>query len=142
MTGTMGFGCPIYGAPLTAKEDMAGPPDEDSAHVAFEPTHIFYGQINEAIGAIEDLGLMADVARYCWIAKRRAELRMQERDLDRRWADTAQDVTQIVRRLKKACAWQWIRPLILSNQEHPLPVQREHSGSVAFRPYYHGEEAG
>jgi hypothetical protein len=142
MTGTMGFGCPMYGALLMAKEDMVGPPDEDSTHIAFDLTHIFYGQINEAMGTIGDPGLMADVARYCQIAKRRAELRMQERDLGRRWADMAQDLTQIVRRLKGAHAWQQIRLLVLSNQEHPLPVRREHSGSMAFRPYYHGEEAG
>jgi hypothetical protein len=122
MTGTIGFGCPIYRAPLMAKEDMAGPPDEDSAHITFEPTHVFYGHINEAIKSIGDPGLAADVARYCQITKRRVELRMQERDLDRRWVDMAQDVTQIVRKLKKACAWQWVRPLILSDQECPLPV--------------------
>jgi hypothetical protein len=122
MMETMGFGCPIYGAPLMAKEDMAGPLDEDSTHVTFEPIHVFYGQINEAMGTIGDPGLTADVARYHWITKRRAELRIQERDLDRRWADTAQDVTQIVRRLKNACAWQQIRLLVLSDQEHPLPV--------------------
>jgi hypothetical protein len=122
MTGTMGFGCPVYGASLMAKEDMTGPPDEDSAHVSFEPMHIFYGQINEAIQNIRDPGLTADVTRYQQIAKRRAELRMQERDLDRRWADTAQDLTQITRRLRNAQAWQWIQPLVLSDQEHPLPV--------------------
>jgi hypothetical protein len=142
MTGTMGFRCPIYGAPLTAKEDMAGPPDEDSTHISFEPMHIFYSQINEAVQTIGNPGLMADVTRYHQIAKRRAELRMQERDLDRRWADTVQDLTQITRRLRNACTWQWVRPLVLSNQECPLLVQREHSGSVAFRPYYNGEEAG
>jgi hypothetical protein len=150
MTGTMGFGCPIYGVPLMAKEDMAGPPDEDSTHVSFEPMHIFYNQINEAIRTIGDPGLTADVARYRQIAKRRAELRMQERDLDRRWADTAQDLTQITRRLKNARAWQRIRPLVLSNQEHPLPIQRGQSNSTtsgrsagpAFRPYHHGEEGG
>jgi hypothetical protein len=53
-----------------------------------------------------------------------------------------QDLTQITRRLRNAQAWQWIRPLVLSDQEHPLLVRRECSGSVAFRPYYHGEEAG
>jgi hypothetical protein len=119
MTGTMGFGCPMYGAPLMVKKDMAGPPDEDSAHIAFELTHIFYGQINKVMGTIGDPGLTADVTRYHQIAKRRAKLRMQERDLDRRWADMAQDLTQIVRRLKGAHAWQWIRPLILSDQKHP-----------------------
>jgi hypothetical protein len=65
MMGTMGFRCPIYGAPLLAKEDIAGPPDEDSAHVSFELTHIFYSQINEAVQTIGDPGLTADVARYC-----------------------------------------------------------------------------
>jgi hypothetical protein len=150
MTGTMGYGCPIYGAPLMAKEDVTGPPDEDSAHVAFEPMHVFYNQINEAIQTIGDPELTADVARYCRIAKRRAELRMQERDLDRRWADMAQDLTQITRRLKSAHAWQRIRPLILSDQEHPLPVRRGWSNSttlgcsagLAFRPYQHGKEGG
>jgi hypothetical protein len=102
MMGTMGYGRPIYRAPLMAREDVAGPPDEDSAHVAFELTHVFYNQINEPIQAIGDPGLTADVARYCRIAKRRAKLRMQERDLDRRWADTAQDLTQIARRLRNA----------------------------------------
>jgi hypothetical protein len=84
MMGTMGYGHPIYGAPLMAKEDVAGPPDEDSTHVTFEPTHVFYNQINEAIQAIGDPGLTADVAGYCRITKRRAKLWMQERDLDRR----------------------------------------------------------
>jgi hypothetical protein len=102
MTGTMGYGCPIYGAPLMAQEDMTGPPDEDSAHISFEPMHIFYSQINEAVQTIEDPGLTADIARYQWITKRRAELRMQERDLDRRWTDMAQDLTQITRRLQNA----------------------------------------
>jgi hypothetical protein len=106
MTGTMGFRCPIYGAPLMAQDNMAGPPDEDSAHITFKPTHIFYGQINKAMQTIGDPELAVDVARYCWIAKRRAELRMQESDLDRRWADMAQDLTQIVRRLKGAHTWQ------------------------------------
>jgi hypothetical protein len=64
MMGTIGYGCPIYGAPLMAREDVTGPPDEDSTHVSFEPTHVFYGQINEAIQAIGDPGLMADVSRY------------------------------------------------------------------------------
>jgi hypothetical protein len=102
MMGTMGYGCPIYGAPLMAKEDVTGPPDEDSTHVTFKPTHVFYNQINEAVQTIRDPGLMADVARYRRITERRAELRMQERDLDRRWADTAQDLTQITRRLRNA----------------------------------------
>jgi hypothetical protein len=150
MTGTMGYGHPIYGAPLMAREDMTGPPDEDSAHVSFELMHIFYGQINEAIQSIRDPGLTADVARYRWIAKRRAELQMQERDLDRRWADMVQDLTQITRRQRNAPAWQRIRPLILSNQEHPLLVRRGWSNSTtsshlagpAFRLYHHREEAG
>jgi hypothetical protein len=64
MTGTMGYGHPIYGALLVAREDVAGPPGEDSTHVSFEPTHIFYSQINEAIQTIGDPGLTADVARY------------------------------------------------------------------------------
>jgi hypothetical protein len=102
MTGTMGFGCPVYGAPLMVIEDEAGPPDEDSTHVAFKPMHLFYNQINEALAAIGDPGLTADVARYHWVAKRRAELRMQERDLDRRSGDMASDLTQVVWRLKKA----------------------------------------
>jgi hypothetical protein len=67
---------------------------------------------------------------------------MQEQDLDRRWADTANNIMQIVRRLKRAHAWQQIKPLIISDQECPLPVRREHSGSMAFKPYYHGEEEG
>jgi hypothetical protein len=148
MMGTMGYGRPIYGAPLMAKEDMTGPPDEDSAHVAFELTHVFYNQINKAVQTIGAPGLTADVARYRRIAERRAKLRMQERDLDRRWADTAQDLTQITRRLRNAQAWQRIRPLILSDQEHPLLVQRGQSNSttsgrsagLAFKPYHHGEE--
>jgi hypothetical protein len=74
MTGTMGYGRPIYGAPLMAREDVAGPPDEDSTHVSFEPMHIFYNQINEAIRTIGDPGLTGDITRYRRIAKRRAEL--------------------------------------------------------------------
>jgi hypothetical protein len=105
MMGTMGFGCPIYGALLMAQEDVAEPPDEDSDHVTFEPIHLFFNQINEALQTIGDPGLTADVARYCQITKRRANLRMQEWDLDRRWVDTANNVTQIVRRLKKAHVW-------------------------------------
>jgi hypothetical protein len=65
MTGTMGYRHPIYGAPLMAKEDVMGPPDEDSTHVSFELMHVFYNQINEAIQTIRDPGLTADVARYC-----------------------------------------------------------------------------
>jgi hypothetical protein len=122
MMGTMGFGCPIYGAPLMAQEDKAGPPDEDSSHVAFKPMHLFYNQINKALQTVGDPGLTADVARYCHITKRRAELRMQEKELDRRWGDMASDLTQVVRRLKKAQAWQRVRPLVLSKQEHPLLV--------------------
>jgi hypothetical protein len=78
MTGTMGFRCPIYGAPLMAQEDAAGPPDEDSDHITFKPMHLFFNQINEVLETVGDPGLIADVARYCWIAKRRAKLRMQE----------------------------------------------------------------
>jgi hypothetical protein len=130
MTGTMGFGCPIYGAPLMVQEDEAGPPDEDSAHVAFKLMHRFYGQINKAIQTIRDPGLTADVARYRWIAKRRAELRMQEKELDERWGETASDLMQITRRLRNAWAWQRIQPLVLSDQERPLPVQRGWSNST------------
>jgi hypothetical protein len=64
MMGTMGYGCPIYGAPLMAREDITGPPDEDSTHISFKPTHMFYNQIDKAIRTIGDPGLMADVARY------------------------------------------------------------------------------
>jgi hypothetical protein len=133
-----------------AQEDEAGPPDEDSAHVAFEPMHRFYCQINEAIQTIGDPGLTADIARYRRIAKRRAELRMQEKELDKRWGDMASNLTQITRRLRNARAWQRIRPLVLSDQEHPLPMQRGrsssttsgHSAGPAFRLYHHGEEGG
>jgi hypothetical protein len=65
MMGTMGFRCPIYGAPLMAKEDTAGPPDEDSDHITVELMHFFFSQINKAIGTLGDPGLTADVARYC-----------------------------------------------------------------------------
>jgi hypothetical protein len=61
-----------------------------------------------------------------------------------------QDLMQITRRLKNAQAWQRIRPLVLSDQECPLLVQRGWLMSMtsgclagpAFRPYHHGEEGG
>jgi hypothetical protein len=86
MAGTMGAGCPIYGAPLTAREDYTGPQDGDSCHVTLKLMHPFANQISKAMQTLGDPGVMADMARYRRVAKRRAELRMQEHNLDRRWA--------------------------------------------------------
>jgi hypothetical protein len=139
----MGAGCPVYGAPLMAREDNTGPQDGDSCHVALELTHPFANQISEAVETLGDPGVAADVARYRRVAKRRAELRMQEHDLDRRWADTSADVQQIVKRLRKARTWQWIQRFVISDQERPLPVQvRDNRRGLSFQPYYHDEERG